>query len=495
MKADVILLNPSYVYPPFSKATLKAIYNDPLVMDLPSMEFLYPPMGLLSIGGALRQAGFAVKGVDSNTMPMTMEQLAQYCEGAKVVGISLLVANLKSTYQLVQHMKGRGYEIVLGGAYPSVEPEIVAKMGLRYGISGEGEVSFTRLCRSLIHGDGRPEDVPGIIIAEDNERVWTLPPELLTDLNPWLPDRSLMREGTYKLPFTGQIELGLASRGCPYKCTFCYCSSASPNSMFNTSRWVDVDVAVRDVVDACSRYKPTYLEMVDETFTVSKKYVKEFCQALKEARFDIPWGAKTRLDLMDEELMEVMAEAGMQKIGFGLESGVYDHRRAMRKDFSNQHVDDIYKAARKYGVETGCTIIFGHPGETRKDMQASVEFVKEIRADYVEFHIMILIPKTKLFDQAVQEGKVTPDAFDRFMRGEINYPEYAPGELSAEDMRAIHKAAVREFYFRPAYFKQALGRIKGPRDLVNYAKSAGSLMKMSDIKRPVWAIGRNRTNA
>ena len=57
MKADVILLNPSYVYPPFSKATLKAIYDDPLVMDLPSMEFLYPPMGLLSIGGALRQAG------------------------------------------------------------------------------------------------------------------------------------------------------------------------------------------------------------------------------------------------------------------------------------------------------------------------------------------------------------------------------------------------------------------------------------------------------
>ena len=117
MKADVILLNPSYVYPPFSKATLKAIYDDPLVMDLPSMEFLYPPMGLLSIGGALRKAGFSVKGVDSNTMPMTMEQLARYCEGAKVVGISLLVANLRSTYQLVQHMRGRGYEIVLGGGF------------------------------------------------------------------------------------------------------------------------------------------------------------------------------------------------------------------------------------------------------------------------------------------------------------------------------------------------------------------------------------------
>ena len=93
MKADVILLNPSYVYPPFSKALMEAIYDDPLVMDLPSLEFMYPPMGLLSIGGALRRAGFSVKGIDSNTMPMTMEQLASYCEGAKVVGISLLVAN------------------------------------------------------------------------------------------------------------------------------------------------------------------------------------------------------------------------------------------------------------------------------------------------------------------------------------------------------------------------------------------------------------------
>jgi anaerobic magnesium-protoporphyrin IX monomethyl ester cyclase len=495
LSVDVILLNPSYIYPPFAPEDIAELRNDPLVMDLPNTEFLYPPVGLLSIGGALKRAGYTVQGVDSNTWPMTMEELARHCESAKVVGISLLVANLRSTWQLVQLMKGRGYEIVLGGAYPSVEPEIVAKMGLRYGISGEGEISFTQLCDALIRNEGKPEDIDGIIIAEPGEdTVFTREPVLLDSLNDWLPDRTLMRRGTYKLPFAGTIEMALASRGCPYKCTFCYCSSDSPNAMFNTSRWVDVDVIVRDVIDTTRRYKPQYLEMIDETFTVSRKFAMEFSQALIDAKFDVPWGAKTRIDLMDDELMAKMAEAGLRKIGFGLESGVYDHRLAMQKGFTNARVKSVFDAAARNGVESACTIIFGHPNETAADMQASVDFVKEIRAAYVEFHIMVLIPKTKLFDHAVKEGKVTADVFDRFMRGEVPYPEYSPGNLTPADMRRIHRDAIKQFYFRPRYIKQALGRVRKPEDLMQYARAAKSLFKMSDLNRPIWAVGRRRKN-
>ena len=490
MTAEVVLLNPSYIYPPYGPGVVSGLMNDPLVMDLPSLEFMYPPMGILAIGGALRRAGYSVRGIDSNTQPMTMEELAVACEGAKVVGISLLVANLRSVYQLVHFMKGRGYEVVVGGAYPSVEPEVVAKLGLRYGISGEGEVAFTRLCDALIRGEGKPEDIPGIIIASGEEEVYTRPPELLEDLNEWLPDRTLMRSDNYRLPFTGRLELALASRGCPYKCPFCYCSSASPNSMFNKSRWVDIDVIIGDIRDTLQRYRPSYLEMVDETFTVNRGYVMDFCQAILDEGLDFRWGAKTRVDLMDEELLEMMRRAGMRKIGFGLESGVYDHRLNMTKDFTNQRVKDVFSAARRHGVETACTIIFGHPDETVEDMQASVDMTKEIEADYVEFHIMVLVPKTKLFYRAVEEGKTTLDIFDRFMRGEVTYPEYAPRDLTPEDMRRVHKSAIRQFYFRPAYFRQAVQRVRSPADLVQYAKSARSLMRMSDIKQPVWRVGR-----
>ena len=83
----------------------------------------------------------------------------------------------------------------------------------------------------------------------------------------------------------------------------------------------------------------------DETFTASKN-MKEF-PGLKEANLDIH-GEPNPSDLMNEELMEVMAEAGTQKID-STRGGVYDHRRAMRKDFSNQHVADVYKVARKTG--------------------------------------------------------------------------------------------------------------------------------------------------
>jgi anaerobic magnesium-protoporphyrin IX monomethyl ester cyclase len=493
MNTDVVLINPSYIYPSADTRPGQnpgdGIYSDALVMDLPSMEFLYPPVGLLSLAGALKRDGFAVEGIDSNTRKDSMEELARQCEGAKVVGITLLVANLRSVYQLVKYMKGRGYEVVVGGAYPSITPEVVAQLGLRYGISGEGEVAFTRLCRALIRGEGKPEDIPGIIINDEGE-LYTKPPVLLENLNDWLPDRDIMRSENYKLPFAGGLEVALASRGCPYSCTFCYCSSAPKGSMFTTSRWVDVDVMVGDIKATINKYNPNYIEMIDETFTVSRKFVLEFCQAIKDEGLKFKWGAKTRMDLVDEDILAAMQEAGCKKIGFGLESGVYDHRLAMRKDFSNDHAAWVFDTTRKLGLESGCTVIFGHPNETKAEMQQSVDFVIDSSPDYVEFHVMVLIPKTKLFYDAVAEGKATPDIFERFMRGEITYPEYAPGDITAKEMRAIHKSAIRQFYFRPGYVAQAVRRVRSADDLLQYGKTALSLLKMSDIKRPSWMLGR-----
>ncbi len=490
MAADVILINPSYVYPPFNQEARDALRNDPLVTDLPSQPFLYPPAGLLSIGGALKRAGFSVEGIDSNATPMTMDELAKRCEGAKVVGIQLLVANARSVYQLVKHMKGRGYEIVLGGPYPSVEPSVVAKMGLRYGLSGEGEIAFTQLCDALVNGRGKPEDVPGIIIAEDHERVWTKHPALLEDLGNWPMDREFLRSPLYRQPFKGPIEVALTSRGCPFSCPFCYCSSASPNSMFNKSRYVPVDAVIRDLVDVDRKYRPRYVEFLDETFTVNRKHVKEICQGLIEAKVGFEWGAKTRADLLDPDLLDLMARAGLTKIGFGLESGNFDHRRDMTKDFGFSHIKSLFDTANRLKVDPACTILFGHPNETPAQMQESVDMVKDIDAAYVEFHIMVLIPGTKLFKQAVAEGKVTPDVFDRFMRGEVGYPEYAPGNLTPEDMRRIHKNALRQFYLRPSYVMRQARRARRPEDLLVYAKAAVDIFKSSDVRLPSWRLGR-----
>lgn len=490
MPSEVILVNPAYAFPPFTEADRRAIRDDPFVMDLPSDPFLYPPMGLLSMAGALRRAGFQVDGIDCNATRMTMEQLARRCEGAKVVGIQLLVANTRSVYQLVKHMQGRGYEIVIGGPWPSVEPEVVAKMGLRYGISGEGEIAFTRLCDALIHGKGKPEDIPGIIIAEDEERVFTKQPELLTNLNEWLPDRDFMRSPLYRQPFKGRIEVALGSRGCPYNCIFCYCSSPSPNSMFNRSRWLDPDVMVRDLSDTLRTHKPRYIEFLDETFTVNKKWVREICQGIIDSGLKFEWGAKTRMDLLDPDLLEIMSRAGCTKIGFGLESGVYDHRKTMRKDFGNDKVEELFDAANRLHVDPACTIIFGHPDETEADMWQSVEMVKQVDAAYVEFHVMVLIPKTTLYYRALKEGKVTSDAFDRFMRGEAGYPEYAPGNLTPMDMRRIHREAVKKFYLRPGYVARQARRARRPGDLLQYARAALSIFDRSSLAEPIWKLGR-----
>ena len=490
MAADVVLINPPYVFPPIDDFARALIAGDPLVADLPSQPFLYPPAGLLAIGGALKRAGFRVEGIDCNATPMTMLELANRCVGAKVVGIQLLVANVRSVYQLVRVMQGRGYEVVVGGPYPSVHPEVVAKLGLRYGITGEGEVAFRQLCDALVHNNGKPEDVDGIIIASGAEQVEVRHPKLLDDLENWPLDREFIRSPLYRQPFKGAIEVALTSRGCPFSCPFCYCSSASPNSMFNKSRWVPVDVALKDISEAIQRYQPRYIELLDETFTVNQKYVREFCEGMIRQGLKVEWGAKTRADLLDPDLLALMAQAGLTKIGFGLESGSFDHRKNMTKDFGNAHIKTLFDAANRLRIDPACTILFGHPDETLADMQQSVDLVKEINAAYVEFHIMVLIPGTKLFNRALAEGKTTADVFDRFMRGEVGYPEYAPGNLTPEDMRRVHRDALRQFYLRPRYIAQQARRARRPGDLWQYAKAARSVWDSAKPNLPVWRLGR-----
>jgi radical SAM superfamily enzyme YgiQ (UPF0313 family) len=262
--------------------------------------------------------------------------------------------------------------------------------------------------------------------------------------------------------------------------------------MFNVSRVVPADKLVQDISETITRYRPAYLEMIDETFTVNRQWVMDICQGIIDDGIEMTWGAKTRVDLMDGELLELMHRAGMRKIGFGLESGVYDVRKAMTKDFSNEKVRDVFQEANRLGVEPACTIIFGHPDETREEMKQSVEFVKYIRAAYVEFHIMILIPKTKNFYLAIEEGKASEGMFDQFMRGEIGYPEYAPGDITVEEMRQIRHDAVRSFYFRPRYIAQQARRtLKRPQELLQYAKTAKSLWDLSKQKKPIFSLGRS----
>lgn len=260
--------------------------------------------------------------------------------------------------------------------------------------------------------------------------------------------------------------------------------------MFNRSRWLDAEVMVRDLSDTLKGYQPRYIEFLDETFTVNKKWVREICQGIIDAGLKFEWGAKTRMDLLDPDLLEIMGRAGCTKIGFGLESGVYDHRKTMRKDFGNDKVEELFDAANRLRIDPACTIIFGHPDETEDDMRASLEMVKQVDAAYVEFHVMVLIPKTTLYYRALKEGKVTSDAFDRFMRGEAGYPEYAPGKLTPLDMRRIHRDAIKEFYLRPGYVARQARRARRPGDLLQYARAALSIFDRSSLAEPIWKLGR-----
>ncbi|MFH1234819.1 MAG: hypothetical protein V1493_04380 [Candidatus Diapherotrites archaeon] len=131
--------------------------------------------------------------------------------------------------------------------------------------------------------------------------------------------------------------------------------------------------------------------------------------------------------------------------------------------------------AKKFGFETWAFLVIGAPGEDRKKLQETLDFVKELDPDFAKFHILRPFPGSELFRQLKSQGLI-------FDFNYSNYNVYSPPvhslpSLSAEEIKQFHKKAFRDFYFRPKKMAQHIARIKTPTQLFLNAKSAIYILK------------------
>lgn len=349
------------------------------------------PYGLGYIAATLkRYSHHNVWIIDVSHQNTSFAQLAAFIENHRisVVGISAVVANYIFCVLCTNFLKDQfpNIKIVMGGALPTSMPNIIATdCRVDVVVRGPGEMAFLEILDNMDTLPCGPQIIEG----------W-FPPSLKEI--PW-PDWNAMDFRSYSyLPPWSDFPI-FSSRGCPYQCNYCY----KINGQAYKERAID------DLYKEIRYLKTTlgidHFMMQDDLFFAHPRRVHELCMRMVEDRLKMEWSAVSRIDLLDEETIALLKEAGCRAIAVGIESGSEKMLKLMNKRLSLQKTRDNLTLLNRHQIRIMPYIIVGYPGETQETLAETEQFLTECRL-YSGMTYAFPLPETKLWNIAVSRGMI-----------------------------------------------------------------------------------------
>jgi radical SAM superfamily enzyme YgiQ (UPF0313 family) len=329
-----------------------------------------------------------------------------------VIGISINFSKqLKAAINLAQLTRKLFPQIpiVAGGAHVSAAPESLNESEFDYLIRGEGEKAFSDLLHQLSRSDGLLLDIPGVFYRDHNNMfIPSRPCSYIRDLDS-LPfpayDLMPLREAWRKrVPYANII----ATRGCPYNCNFCSIHTVMGRSFRSRSP----ENLITEIELLYSKYGVREFFFEDDNLTLNIAWAKELFYNLSQMHMDIEIGVRNgiRADKIDKELLELMSRAGCSRVCFAPESGSQRVlNKVIGKNLDLGKVEEAVALARSVGLNVSCFLVIGLPGETKDDLQKTIDFSTKIRrlgCDSIEMNIATPYPGTSLYAECVRKGYI-----------------------------------------------------------------------------------------
>ncbi|MDD5218589.1 MAG: radical SAM protein [Candidatus Omnitrophica bacterium] len=412
----VTLIKPPII---FSRNT----YSAPLTM----------PLGLAYLAAVLLKAGYKVKmldcpGLDVDNIQLTAdgrfkvqgidedESIERIDSRTDIIGITIMFSQewphcrdyINKIRRAFPHAK-----IIVGGEHPTAMPEYTLRdcSAIDYLVTGEGELTLLELVHGLRAGKNT-DGISGIAYRKRGQYCYNRLSPRLSDIKkmPW-PAWDLIDVEVYFRPnFTMGIGHGrnmamLATRGCPYQCTFC-----SNPSMW-TTRYVMRPV--KDVVDEIeyniAKFGANNIDFYDLTAIVKRDWILDFIAELRRRNVRITWQlpSGTRCESLDEEVIQGLAQTGCEFLVYAPESASARTLAMIKKKIDLKNLEKSVAYAIRHGRVVKINFIIGFPFETRKDIFQSLLFAWKLavmRADDCNISTFSPYPGSELFDQMRDEG-------------------------------------------------------------------------------------------
>ncbi len=416
------------------------------------------PHGLASMAAVLKRRGIECVIIDAYAEGLTIDdivkRLADY--RPEVIGITAVTPAAPLVYAMAGKIKDsiRGVSIVLGGAHPTTLPdEVLSESAVDFVVRGEGEHVFLKLLDHIAAGRD-PEGINGVSYRNKSGIVHNKPAEFIDDLDALpRPAYELLPMHLYTTPpqwslASPSFQL-IASRGCPYSCGFCSVGMGRKVRYKSAARVCD------EIEYLIEKHGCKQIVFVDTTFPFNFKHAEDACNEMIKRGLNkkIVWFTSTRVDIVNQKMLDIMYKAGCRLVTFGIESGSQEILNSIKKGITLKQAKDAVSMARKARIDVTASYVLGLPGETEETLLNTIRFAKELNTLYAQFNIIVPYPGTDVYKYAQENGLLRNRDWNNYVSlasmTELDPPFIAPG-MTKEKLLLLQKKAYGSFYLRPA---------------------------------------------
>jgi radical SAM superfamily enzyme YgiQ (UPF0313 family) len=294
--------------------------------------------------------------------------------------------------------------VIMGGPHATYYPEVLENSDLDFICRGEGEDAFVELVDRL-ENNRSVLDVKNIW-AKSEGRIFQNDVRNLEDNIDSLPDPD--RYLYYKYPYlrNNENKSFVASRGCPYSCT--YCSIASLRSLYENKgpflRFHSAERVIEDILEVKTRFGLRIVIFQDDTFIIGFDRLEKLL-SLYRREVKLPFVCHVRADLITEDIARLLKSAGCHSVDFGLESGDEKLRsEVLGKVISDEQIREAAAVLKRAGIRFRTTNMIGLPGETLHQVYKTIQLNQSIKTDYPSASIYQPYPRTVLGDEVIASG-------------------------------------------------------------------------------------------
>lgn len=395
----------------------------------------YEPQGLMHLSSALKAAGHQVElAVATHHDPIAIAHEFQ----PDVAAYTILTGSQRYYLDLNRRLKEAvpGVFSVFGGPHPTFFPEMVKEEGVDGICRGEGEAALVELVERLSEGG------PQAVLEVDN---WSFQRNGQTITNPVrpyaenlddlpFPDRALIYERD-PMAARGKIKHFLTGRGCPYNCTYCFNHALSElyRGKGKRFRQRSVDHVLEEVRWVKERYPLEFVVFVDDTFVLSPEWLAEFAEKYPR-EIGLPFFCNTRANLVTDEQVRLLKEAGCHCVSMGIEAANDRIRNdLLKRRMSKEQIIEAADRFREGKLQFTTTNMIGLPTSTLDDDFETMALNAQIQPAYAHVFIFQPYPRTEL-GEFTREHDWMVGTFDDI--GEVAW-DHSVLEFSAEHKKGL----------------------------------------------------------
>ena len=499
------------------------LIRPPCIVSVGSVSggLLTPPIALAYLAGSIRNSGHEVCIIDAigldpekrthleNKLYLVgisfSKILNSIPEDTDLIGFSGMFSSEWTALRPLVNMIGEKFKnkyFIAGGEHFTSVPELCLEQckDLDAIALGEGEETIVEIANA-IDSNSSWINIAGLVVRDNNKFIKTEKRKRLTKLDEIpKPAWDLTPINNYlDLHINFGVDRGrtmpmIASRGCPFQCTFC----SSP-SMWGTT-WVarDVKLVADEIEEYIEKYNINAVDFYDLTAIVKKSWIIEFSKELISRKLNITWQlpSGTRSEAVDDEVTPLLYESGCRNMVYSPESGSEKILMAIKKKVKLERMSKSFKSSIKAGINIKINLMIGFPNETHKDVWLTLWYI--IKMSFIGVHDLSLgvcapYPGSEIYNDLVKKGKIkhNEEYWKKLAYVDISFTKSYCENISSRSLLFYNWLGFFLFYvsnyiFRPTRLFKTLKNLvtnkhesKGEKALAQYIKRILFISKTS----------------